>query len=107
MIQLKLVDEISLNFPELFITGKYVKIRLKNRESPCYFLSSRGQKIKGITTIKHTILFLLTFLVSILTAFLAQKLIYTINIRFDFVSGSFLEHDNHLNLIILGVYAKR
>ena len=27
---MKLVDEISLNFPELFITGKYVKIRFKN-----------------------------------------------------------------------------
>ena len=29
MIQQKLVDEISLNFPELFIKGKYVNIRLK------------------------------------------------------------------------------
>ena len=28
---------------------KYVKIRFKNRGSPCYFLSSRGQKIKNIT----------------------------------------------------------
>ena len=34
MIQQKLADEISLNFPELFITGKYVKIRFKNRGSP-------------------------------------------------------------------------
>ena len=41
-----IVDEISLNFPELFIIGKYVKIRFKNRVSPCYFLSSRGEKIK-------------------------------------------------------------
>ena len=55
MIKKKLVDEISLNFPELKerkIKGKenkYVKIRFKNRESPCYFLSSRGQKIKNIT----------------------------------------------------------
>ena len=46
MIQKKLVDEISLNFPELFIKGKYVKIKFKNRDSPCYFLS---QKIKNIT----------------------------------------------------------
>ena len=53
MIQWKLVDEISLNFPELFIKGKYVKIKFKNRESPCYFLSSRGQKIKNITKIEH------------------------------------------------------
>ena len=31
MIQQKLVDEISLNFPELFVIGKYVKISFKNR----------------------------------------------------------------------------
>ena len=37
---------MSLNFPELLIIGKYVKIRFKNRRSPCYFLSSRGQKKK-------------------------------------------------------------
>ena len=44
---------MSLNFPELFIIGKYVKIRLKNRRSPWYFLGSRGQKIKNITKIKQ------------------------------------------------------
>ena len=49
----KLVDEISLNFPELFIIGQYVKIRFKNKGSPCYFLSSRGQKIKHITKIEQ------------------------------------------------------
>ena len=31
---LKVVDEISLNFDELFIIGKYVKIRFKNRRTP-------------------------------------------------------------------------
>ena len=31
---LKVVDEISLNFDELFIIGKYVKIRFKNRKPP-------------------------------------------------------------------------
>ena len=31
MIQQKLADEISLNFSELFIIGKYAKIRFKNR----------------------------------------------------------------------------
>ena len=31
---LKVVDEISLNFDELFIIGKYVKIRFKNRRPP-------------------------------------------------------------------------
>ena len=39
-------------------------------------------------------------------ASLAQKLIYTINIQFNFVFGSFFEQDRLLNLIILGVYAK-
>ena len=52
MIQQKLVDEISLNFSELFIIEKDVKIRFKNRGLPCYFLSSRGQNIKNITKIE-------------------------------------------------------
>ena len=34
MIQQKLVNKIYLNFPELFIIGKYVKIRFKNKGSP-------------------------------------------------------------------------
>ena len=46
MIQQKLVDGISLNFPEFFTIGKHVKTRFKNWGLPCYFLSSRGQKIK-------------------------------------------------------------
>ena len=71
---------MSLNFPELFIKGKYVKIRFKNRRSSCYFLSSKGQKIKNITKIEQKMLFLFIFLVSFFMAFLAQKLIYTINI---------------------------
>ena len=49
MIQQKLVNEISLNFSELSIVGKYVKISFKNRGSLCYFLSSSDQKIKNIT----------------------------------------------------------
>ena len=91
----------------MFIIGKYVKIRFKNRGSPCYFLSSRGQKIKNITKIEQKRLFLFTFLVSFFMAFLAQKLIYTINIWFNFVFGSFFEQYHLLNLFILGVYAKR
>ena len=71
---------MSLNFPELFIIRKYVKIRFKNRGSPCYFLSSRGQKIRNITKIEQKRQFLFTFLVSFFMEFLAQKLIYTINI---------------------------
>ena len=39
--------------------------------------------------------------------FLAQKLIYTVNIQFNFAFGLFFEHDHLLNLIILGVYAKQ
>ena len=38
MIHSKVVDEISLNFPELFIKRKYVKIRFKNRRPPYYIL---------------------------------------------------------------------
>ena len=90
--------------------GKYVKVRLKNWWSPCYFLSYRGEKIKNITKIGHTRLFLFTFSVSFFfffLAFLTQKLIYAINIWFNFVSGAFFEQDHLLNLIILGVYAKR
>ena len=44
MIQEKLADDISLNVLELLIIEKYVKIRFKSKGSPCYFLSSRGQK---------------------------------------------------------------
>ena len=48
---------MSLNFPELLIKGKYLKIRFKNRGSPCYFQSSRGQKINSITKIEQKRLF--------------------------------------------------
>ena len=107
MVQWKLVDEYSLNFPELFITGKYVKIRFKNRGSPYCFLSCRGQNIKNITKIGQKRLLLFTFLVSFLIAFLVQKLIYTINIWLNIVSGSFFEQDHLLNLFILRLYAKK
>ena len=59
MIQQKLVNEISLNFPELFFTGKYVNIRFKNKVSPFYFLSYRDQKIRNITNIERKGLFCL------------------------------------------------
>ena len=39
--------------------------------------------------------------------FLAQKLVHTINIWFNFVFRSFSEQDHLLNLIILGADAKR
>ena len=75
-----LLIKFLLNFLELFIIGKYVKTKFKNKESPCYFLSFRGQKIKNITKTEQRWLFLFTFLVSFFIAFLVQKLIYTINI---------------------------
>ena len=84
-----------LNFPELFIIEKYVKIWFKNTSSPCYFLSFRGQKIKNITKVEQKGLFLLLFLVSLVMAFLPQKLIHRINIWFNFVFGSF--DSNNLN----------
>ena len=64
----------------LCIIEIYVKISFKNWELGCHFLSSRGQKIKNITKIEHTRLYLFTFLVEFFIAFLEQKLIYTINI---------------------------
>ena len=64
-------------------------------------------KDKNITKIEQKILFLFTFLVSFFMAFLMRKLIHTVNVRFNFVFGSFLEQDHLLNLFISGVYAKR
>ena len=52
MIQEKLDDEISLNFPELFVIGKYVKIRFKN---------IRNKNIRNILKIEQTTVFLFTF----------------------------------------------
>ena len=68
---------------------KICKNQFKNRGLPCYFLSSRGQKIKNITKIEQKRQFLFTFLVSFFMEFLVQKLIYTINIWFKFVFDSF------------------
>ena len=79
--------------------GKCVTIRFKRRGSPCYFLSSRGQKIKNITKIVYILGF-------IFMVFLAQKLIYTINIWFNFVFGSFFQQDHLLNLFISWVIRK-
>ena len=70
MIQEKLVDEIYLNFLEMLIIKKYVKIRLLKSGLPCYFLSSRGKEIKNIRKIEQKRLFLFTFLVSFFMEFL-------------------------------------
>ena len=50
---IKLFNGISLNFPEFCIRGTYVKTRFKNRDSPYYVLSFRGQKLNNITNIKQ------------------------------------------------------
>ena len=98
--------EISLNFPDLFIIGKYVKIRFKNRSHHAIFWVLEVKRSKTLQKLNKRD-FLFTFLVSFFMAFLAQKLVYTINIWFNFVFGSFFEQDHLLNLFILGVYAKR
>ena len=93
-----------MKFPELFIIGKCVKIRFKNKGSPCYFLSSRGQNIKNITNFKQKRLFLFEFLVSFFMAFLAKKLNYTVTIWFDCVWLIFL---NKMIVVILQLLGNR
>ena len=73
MIQKKLVDEIFVNYFQLFIIEKYLKIRFKNRGSSHYVLSPRGQKIKNITKCEQNRLFLLTYLVLLLRRFSRKK----------------------------------
>ena len=68
------------NLPMLIKKSVYVKIRFKKRSHHAIFFSPRGQKMKNITKIEQTRLFLFTFLFSFFMAFLAQKLINTINI---------------------------
>ena len=76
---------MSLSFPQLFIIGKYVKIRFKIGDHPT-------RKIKNMTKIeqKRLCLLLFTFLVSFPMAFLAQKLIYTTNIYLTLSLADFL-----------------
>ena len=66
MIQEKLDDEISFNFPEFFVPGKYVRIRFKN--------------IRNILEIEQTTVFLFTFWFHFFMEFFMEKLIHTINI---------------------------
>ena len=81
-------------FPWVIHNRKICKNQSKNKGSPYY----KNEK---------KILFLFTFSVSFFMALHGQKLIYTINIWFSFVFGPFFEQVHLLNLIILGVYAKR
>ena len=95
MMQKKLNDKISLNFPELFIIEKHVKIRSKNRGSPYYFLTSRDQKFKNITDVIPKILFLFTFLISFFMGLLTQRLIYTMNMWLTLCLAHFLNKVIH------------
>ena len=103
MVQQKLVNEISLDIPELFIIGKYVKIKFRNWESPSYFQSSRGQKVKN-WTYDTVFVYVLDF---IFYGNSRARIIYAISKWFNFVPGSFFEQDHLFTLIYLGVYLKR
>ena len=104
MIQYKIVDEISLTFSELFIIKKYVKIRFKNRGLPCYFLDVKRSKILQKLNKRDCFCNILGL---IFVAFLAQKLICTVNIYLILCLTHFFEQDHLLNLLIFGVYAQR
>ena len=104
MTKYKLVDETSLNFPELFIIEKYVKIRFKNRGQTCYFLEVKRSKILQKLNKRDYFCNILGFIfygVSRAKTDLHSKYI------FNFVHGSFFEQYHLLNLFILGLYAKR
>ena len=78
---IKLVHEISLNFPGTTM------------------VFSGGQKTKNITKVEQKRLFLFTFLIWFFMV-LHSKYI------FNFVFGSFFEQDHLLNFFNLGVYAE-
>ena len=61
-------------------TIKTCESGLKTGGSSCFFLSSRGQKIRNITKIEPRRVFLFAFCFHFLMVFQVQKLIYTINI---------------------------
>ena len=96
---------MSLNIPEMFIIEKYVEIRFENRGHHIIFSVLEVKRSKVLQKLNKR-QFLFTFFVLFFIAFLMQRLIYKINIWFNFVFGSFFEQDFLLNLIILGVYVK-
>ena len=83
-------------FSELFIIGKYVKIRFKNRRPPY----QKDQKCCKNWIKEIAFAYILGFI------FYGETDSHNKYI-FTFVFGWFLEHDHLLNLFILGVYAKR
>ena len=100
----KLVDEISLNFPELLIIGKHVKIMSKNRGSPCSVPEVKRSKI--LQKLDKRDCFCLHSWFHFLWLF-SRKNWFTQQIFSSFKFGWFFEQDHLLNLFILGVYAKR
>ena len=75
----------------------------KNRGSPCYFLSSRGQRIRNIAKIEpnETV-----FVYNLAFIFNGVSSVKT-DLHNKYVIQLCFEQDNLLNLIVLGVYAKR
>ena len=78
---------MSLTFPKLFIIEKYVKIRLKNRSLPCYFLEVKRSKILQKLNLRDYCYNILGF---IFMPFFAQKLIYTVNMYLTLCLAHFL-----------------
>ena len=78
----------------MFIIKKYEKVRFNNKESAYYVLSTIGEKTKNITKIEQKRLFLFTILISLFMALHFLRLIYTRNIWFNFVFGSFFKQDH-------------
>ena len=104
MIQQKLVDEISITFPELFIIEKHVKIRFKNRAPSCYFLEVKRWKISqklNLTDHFCNIFDFIFYAVSLAKTDLHSKY------KFNFVFGSSFERNHLLNLFILTLSWRR
>ena len=82
------IDEQGVNKlqPELFIKGKYVKIMLKKGSHHAIFWVLEVKRSKILQKLNKRD-FLFTFLVSFFMSLFAQKLIYTIDIWFNFVFG--------------------
>ena len=84
---IKVVDEISLTFPELFIIKKYVIIRFNTGDQPCNFLEVKRSTILQKLNKRDCFCNILGL---IFMALLAQKLIYTVNIYLTLCLAHFL-----------------
>ena len=61
MIQQKIVHKISLNFPELFIIGKYIKIRLKTGGTHAIFSVLEVKRSKTLQKLTKDTVFVFVF----------------------------------------------